>query len=224
MQPYFLPYIGYFQLIKAVEKYVIADNLNYIKQGWINRNKLLLNGNEFLFNLAVIGASQNKMINEIFVGDDQSRLLRTIEVNYRKAPFFADVFPLIEKMLIHEDKNLARFIGNSLKIIADYLNFNTEFEYMSDLNRDTSLKAQDMVINVCKLVNATEYLNAIGGMDLYDKQTFKQAGVDLYFIKTNKIEYQQFNNLFVPNLSMLDVLMFNSVEAVNELLEQFELI
>ena len=108
MQPYFLPYIGYFQLMKTVEKYVIADSLNYIKQGWINRNKLLLNGNEFVFNLAVIGASQNKLINEIAVADDQSRLLRTIEINYRKAPFFVDVFPLIEKMLVHEDKKIGR--------------------------------------------------------------------------------------------------------------------
>ena len=224
MQPYFLPYIGYFQLMKAVDKYVIADDLNYIKQGWINRNKLLLNGNEFMFNLAAIGASQNKLINEIVVADDQSKLLRTIEVHYRKAPFFTDVFPLMEKIIQHKDKNLARYIGNSLMMFADYLKFGTEFTYMSNLERDSSLKAQEMVIDVCTVVNATEYINAIGGMELYDKETFRKNGIVLFFLKTKQIEYKQFNNLFVPNLSMLDVLMFNSVETTNKLLEQYELI
>ena len=224
MQPYFLPYIGYFQLMKVVDKYVIADNLNYIKQGWINRNKLLLNGNEFMFNLAVIGASQNKLINEIVVADDQSKLLKTIEVNYRKAPFFAHVFPLMEKIILHEDKNLARYTGNSMMMVADYLKFGTVFTYMSDLERDASLKAQEMVVNVCTVMNATEYINAIGGTELYDKETFKKNGIDLFFLKAKQVEYKQFNNSFVPNLSILDVLMFNSVEQTNELLEQYDLV
>jgi len=224
MQPYFLPYIGYFQLMKAVDKYVIADNLNYIKQGWINRNSLLMNGTGFMFQLAVVGASQNKLINEVIVADDQSKLLRTIEINYRKAPFFADVFPIIESILQYEDKNLARYLGNSLVRIAEYLRFDTEFSYMSDLERDTSLKAQDMVINVCTIMEAADYINAIGGMELYDKKIFKKNSIDLFFLKTNPIEYKQFKNSFVPNLSMLDVLMFNSMEQTNELLLQYELV
>ena len=224
MQPYFLPYIGYFQLMKAVDNYVIADNLNYIKQGWINRNNLLMNGTGFMFQLAVVGASQNKLINEIFVADDQSKLLRTIEINYRKAPFFADVFPIMESILQYEDKNLARYLGNSLVRIAEYLRFDTEFSYMSDLKRDTSLKAQDMVINVCTIMEATDYINAIGGMELYDKKIFKENGIDLFFLKTKSIEYTQFKNSFVPNLSMLDVLMFNSVEQIDKLLLQHELV
>ena len=224
MQPYFLPYIGYFQLMKAVDRYVIADDLNYIKQGWINRNKLLLNGTEYLFNLVVVGASQNKLIKDIEVAVDQSKLLTTIEVNYRKAPFFSDVFPLLEKIIYFEDKNLARYLGNSLMQIAKYLKFDTEFYYMSALERDYSLRAQNMVINVCMLMKATEYLNAIGGVELYGKDKFKLAGIDLYFLKTKKIEYEQFNNAFVSGLSILDVLMFNSVEQTNELLEQYELL
>ena len=224
MQPYLLPYIGYFQLMKAVEKYVIADDLNYIKQGWINRNNLLMNGTGFMFQLSVIGASQNKLINEIIVADDQSKLLRTIEINYRKAPFFADVFPIIDSILQYEDKNLARYLGNSLVQIAEYLRFDTTFSYMSDLKRDTSLKAQDMVINVCTIMEASDYINAIGGMELYDKKIFKENGIDLFFLKTKPIEYKQFKNSFVPNLSMLDVLMFNSVEDIDQLLLQYELV
>lgn len=223
-QPYFLPYIGYFQLIKTVDLYVIADNLQYIKQGWINRNHLLLNGQSYLFNLSVLGASPNKMINEITVADDHRKLLKTIEISYRRAPFFSAVFPLLENIFHYEDKNLARFNGNGLMQIADYLHFDTKFTYLSDVNRDTTLKAQNMALNLCSVLGATEYINAIGGTVLYDKEMFKNNGIDLFFLKTRPIEYKQFNNTFVPNLSILDVLMFNSIEQTNELLLQFDLV
>ena len=224
MQPYFLPYIGYFQLIKAVDKYVIADNMNYIKQGWINRNYILLNGKSFMFHLPLKDASINKLINEIDVVDDHYKLLKTIEVNYRKAPYYKDVFPMIEEIIRHEDKNLAKYLGNSLIKIAAYLRIDAEFLYNSDHEYDHSLKAQERLISNCRLYGAKEYINAIGGMELYDKEEFKKAGIDLFFLKSKPVEYKQFNHPFVPNLSILDVLMFNSVEQTNELLMQYELI
>ena len=224
MQPYFLPYIGYFQLIKAVEKYAIADDLNYIKQGWINRNYLLLNGTPFMFHLALIGASINKKINEIYVADDQSKLLKTIEVNYRKAPYFKDVFPLIEGIIRYEDKNLGRYVGNSIITIAKYLRLDTEFLYNSDHECDRSLKSQERVISDCLLYGAKKYINAIGGVELYDQESFRKNDIDLYFLKPKPIEYKQYNHPFVPKLSILDMLMFNSVEQAGEFLDQYELI
>ena len=225
MQPYFLPYIGYFQLMKIVDKYVIADDVNYIRQGWINRNYMLLNGKPFMFHLNLIDASPNKWINEIYVADNQSKFLKTIEFNYKKAPFFRDVFPMIEDIFNYEDKNLARYVGNSLIKIAGYLGFKTEFLYEGDVQEcDRSLKLQERLISDCVLFGATEYFNAIGGMELYDKTEFRKAGVELLFVKTKPIEYKQFNHPFVPNLSILDVLMFISVEKLNNLLDQYELI
>ena len=225
MQPYFLPYIGYYQLIKAVDKYVIADDVHYIKQGWINRNYLLLNNNSFMFHLILKGASIHKLINEIDVEDDQTVLLKTIEVNYGKAPYYKDVFPMIEKIIEYEDKNLARYNGNSMIKIADYLQLDTEFIYSSDIKgKDCSLKAQDMVLNICMIMGATEYFNAIGGTDLYSKERFAEDHIKLSFLKMKPIEYKQFDHPFVPNLSILDVLMFNSVEQTNELLELYEFI
>ena len=224
MQPYFLPYIGYFQLIKAVDRYAIADDLNYIKQGWINRNYLLLNGSPFLFHLALIGASINKKINEIYVADDQYKLLKTIEVNYRKSPYFKDVFPLIEGIIRYEDKNLGRYVGNSIIKIAKYLRINTEFLYNSDHECDRLLKGQERVISDCLLYGAKEYINAIGGVELYDQESFRKNDIDLYFLKPKPIEYKQYNHPFVPKLSILDMLMFNSVEQTNEILMQFELL
>jgi len=224
MQPYFLPYIGYFQLIKAVDKYVIADDMNYIKQGWINRNNFLLNGQPFMFHLPLINASINKRINEIHVVENQSKLLKTIEVNYRKSPHFNQVFPMIEDIIRHEDKNLARYVGNSIIKIAGYLQIDTEFIYNSDHECEQTLKGQERLISNCLIYGAKTYINAIGGTELYDKEAFKKVGIDLLFLKTQPIEYKQLKNLFVPNLSILDVLMFNSVEQVSDLLMKYDLI
>ncbi|GHV66214.1 hypothetical protein FACS1894199_09170 [Bacteroidia bacterium] len=197
----------------------------FIKGGWINRNKLLLNGADYLFNLILMGASPNKLINEIFVADNQTKLLKTIETAYKKAPFFSEVFPLMETILTYEDKNLAQFVGNSIIQIAKYLNFNTQFSYSSALKeKDNSLRAQAKVIHICSVLHATEYFNAIGGIELYDKADFEQNNIKLHFLKTKAIEYQQFRNQFVPNLSILDVMMFNAVGHINELLDTYELI
>ena len=225
MQPYFLPYIGYFQLIKAVDKYVIYDDVNYIKGGWINRNNILLDGKSFLFNLILSGASPNKLINEIFVSGNQSKLLKTIKQAYQKAPYFSSVFPLMEKIIDFKEKNLALYNGNSIMQIADYLQFDTEFIYSSEIKeKNDSLRGQDKILNICGVMRATKYINAIGGRELYDKSEFQKMKVDLFFLKPNPSQYRQFNNEFIPYLSMLDVLMFNSVAETNELLDKFELI
>ena len=224
MQPYFLPYIGYFQLINAVDKYVIYDDVQYIKGGWINRNKLLLNGKDFMFNLLLSGASPNKLINEITVNENQTSLIKTIQSAYGKAAYFNDVFALVKKIFEFEDKNLGKFIGNSLIQIADYLKFNTKFIYSSEIDKNNLLKAQDKVLQICKILEATEYFNAIGGQYLYNKEVFQQDNIKLNFLKTETIEYKQFKNEFVPYLSILDVMMFNSVEEIKVMLDKYELI
>ena len=225
MQPYFLPYLAYFQLVKYVDKYVIADDMNFIKNGWINRNFLLLGGRPFMFHLQLIGASQNLWIRSIEVGPNQYKLLKTIEVNYRKAPYFDKVFPLMEEIICYKAINLGRYLGNSLIKISEYLKIDTLFEYEGDnIQSEHLLKAQERLIANCKLFGATEYVNAIGGTALYSKEDFKKAGIDLYFLKTRPVEYKQYNHPFVPDLSIVDVLMFNSVEQTNELLMQFDLI
>jgi hypothetical protein len=225
MQPYFLPYIGYFQLINAVDEYVIYDDVQYIKGGWINRNRQLLNSNDFMFNLILLGSSPNKLINEIVVAENQFKLLKTIELAYKKAPFYFLVFPLLENIINYENRNLAKYIGNSLIQIAAYLNLNTEFIYSSEIKEKNSfLKGQEKVINICSVLNATEYINAIGGQELYDKTEFERHNIKLSFLKTYQIEYKQFKNEFVPNLSILDIIMFNSVEEINAMLNKYELL
>lgn len=224
MQPYFLPYLGYWQLINAVDKYVIYDDVQFIKGGWINRNNILINGQKQLFNLLLSGASPNKLINEIAVEDNQTKLIRTIELNYKKAPMYQQVFPLFLHIMEHSDKNLAKFIGNSIVEISKYLSIETEFIYSSTLDKDNNLRAQDKVLDICKLLNANKYINAIGGADLYSKDDFNKVGIELSFLETKIEPYKQFKNEFVPYLSLLDVMMFNDVESINIMFNKYNLI
>lgn len=227
MQPYFFPYIGYWQLLNLVDKYVIFDDVNYIKRGWINRNRILMNGDAVLFNVPLLGVSQNKLINQIEVNNDKKLLiknLKTIELAYRKAPYFGDVYPLVERILENEASNIAEYNAYSIKYISEYLDIKTELIMSSKLSKDNSLKSQNKILEICELLGATEYYNAIGGQELYSKDAFANKNIQLRFLKTNDIRYQQFKNDFVSNLSIIDVMMFNSVSTIKEFLLDYTLV
>lgn len=227
MQPYFFPYIGYWQLINAVDRYVIYDDVNFIKGGWINRNSVLMNGESKLINLQMHNASPNKLINEVEVLGNMvynKKLLKTLENNYGKAPYFADAFPIIKEIIIQENKNLARYLEFSIRHVCEYLLINTEIFVSSIIDKNNELRGQDKVIDICKILGTDEYINAIGGQSLYCHEEFAAHGLRLKFLKTGDIEYKQFNNDFAPNLSIIDVMMFNSKEQVKEMLEIYELI
>ena len=226
MQPYFFPYIGYWQLMNAVDKYVIADDLNFIKNAWINRNRILVNGEAKMFSLPLQGASQNKLINEIEVTGDaasKNNLLKTIEINYKKAPYFSVAFPVIEKIIVQEEKNLAKFLEYSIREICTYLAINTELIVLSAINNNKDLKRQDKVIDICKILGSDEYYNAIGGQVLYTCKDFASEGIALKFLQTADVKYKQYNNEFMPDLSIIDLMMFNSLEDIKKILEQYEL-
>lgn len=227
MQPYFLPYIGYWQLINAVDKYVIYDDVNFIKRGWINRNRILINKEPNLFNIQMVGASQNKLINQIEVSQDdiwRKKLLMTIEKNYSKAPYYRIVYPIIEEIINYNENNLSRYIEYSIRRICKYLNINTDIIISSSINKKNELKGQDKIINICESLGATEYYNAIGGQELYSYNNFQDRGIKLKFLQTDKIVYKQYNCDFVSNLSILDVMMFNSVEEINVMLTKYKLV
>lgn len=224
MQPYFLPYIGYWQLIKAVDKYVIYDDVQFIKGGWINRNYTLLNGQKHLINLLLYAASPNKLINEIYVQENQSKLIKTIDATYKKAPMYDKVFPLFVEIMEFRDKNLSSYLGNSIIKIVKYLSIDTEIVYSSGIEKNKDLKSQEKVLHICNLLGADKYINAIGGADLYSKNDFNKAGIELSFLETKIEPYKQFKNEFVPYLSLLDVMMFNDVESINIMINKYNLI
>lgn len=226
MQPYFLPYIGYWQLLNAVDKYVIYDDVNYIKGGWINRNRIIINNKAQWMTLRLNGASPNKLINEIELADDTNnteKLLRKISEAYRKAPYFSQVYPIIEKIVNYKSLNLAKYLENSIKLICDYLEIKTEIIISSTMDKNNELRAEEKVIEICKKLQGTEYYNAIGGKELYSYENFNKNGIKLSFLKTNLIKYKQKDSDFIPNLSILDVLMWNSKENVQSFLYMYDL-
>lgn len=224
MQPYLFPYLGYYQLIKAVDTFVIYDDVNYIKQGWINRNRILMNGSDFMFTINLRGSSSFKKINEIEVIGNNHKLTKTIEQAYCKAPFFKDVFPLIAHILMDKEPNLARYLTNSLNNVIEYLNIRVSVLISSEIEKDTSLKGAEKSIDICRKLKTTNYINAIGGQELYSKEMFAENGLILNFIKSNPIVYTQFKNQFVANLSIIDVMMFNSPSEISRMLDNYELI
>ncbi len=223
MQPYFLPYIGYWQLIGAVDTFVIFDDVNFRKKSYIYRNYILSNGVSSQINLELLGASQNKLINEIEISFNFDKLIKTIYHNYNKSPFFDEVFPVIRNFLFYKEKNLSKFLGYSLLNLSKYLEINTNFVYSSDIDKDDNNKGQKKIIDICKILNATNYLNPINGINLYSKEKFSENDIKLNFLETKSFKYNQFKNKFVPYLSIIDILMFNDKQEIRKLLQNYKL-
>ena len=218
MQPYLFPYIGYFQLMNAVDEFIVYDNIQFTKKGWINRNRILVNGADAYITLPLKKDSDYLDIKDRYLSDDwnteSKKMLNRITESYRKAPYFESVFPLIEKSLLFGDKQLFNFIFNSLNLTKDFLEIKTSFVISSTIPIDHHLKSTEKVIALCKHQNATTYINPIGGVELYSKEEFKNEGLELKFIKANNIIYPQFKNEFIPYLSIIDIMMFNSKEDI----------
>jgi len=220
MQPYFFPYIGYFQLIKSVDVFIVYDNIKYTKKGWINRNRMLQNGKDGMFSLPLKNDADHLDVRERELAADFNRdkLLNKFKDAYRRAPYFEQTFTLIESIVRYEDKNLFSFLHNSIVAICKYLVIDTKVQVSSEIAIDHCLKNQDRVIALCEALRASIYVNAIGGMGLYSEETFREKCIELKFIKSKSFEYPQFGEAFVPWLSIVDVMMFNSVAVINECL------
>ncbi|MEJ5994828.1 WbqC family protein [Pedobacter sp. Du54] len=228
MQPYFLPYIGYFQLISAVDKFVIYDNIQFTKKGWINRNRILVNGKDETISLPLKKDSDfldvyERVIASSFFESEKAKLLRKIEAAYRKALMFQTVFPIVEEIFNYNNPNLFEFIHHSVVRICSYLDINTEIVISSTIPTDSSLKSQGKVLAICQQLNATKYINAIGGKELYSKEEFQDRSIVLQFLRANEIEYKQFGDNFIPFLSILDLMMFNTKKKAVEFLNDFTL-
>jgi hypothetical protein len=226
MQPYVFPYIGYFQLLHAVDRFVIYDDVSFIKQGWINRNRILIGGQASYFTVPLANASSYSQIREIQVCSYEwrSKLLKSVEHAYKRSPFFSETFPLIKAVLLEEESFISKLATNSILKVAAHLNISTELITTSTDYHNAHLKAQERVLDICRLESASQYINPIGGIDLYSRQAFAERGIDLKFIKPKPLIYPQFKNNFVPWLSIVDVLMFNGRDQTRNFLDEYELL
>jgi len=227
MQPYFLPYIGYFQLIQSVDRFIVYDNIQYTKKGWINRNRFLQNGKDIMFSVPLKKDSDFLDVKDREISADfkKDKLINQLREAYSRAPYFPRTFPLVDQVVRYEESNLFRFIHNSIVRTCEYLGIDTEIVISSNVSIDHSLKNQDKVLALCEAAGATTYVNAIGGTELYSKEIFQEKGIELKFIQSKSFEYPQFGNAFVPWLSIIDVMMFNTLDAIKKCLSSnYELI
>ena len=223
MQPYFFPYIGYWQLLNAADTFVIYDDVNYIKQGYINRNSILIGDKAQKIALEVIGAGSYKPINEVEVGNNTKKLLKSIGQAYKKAPEYEKAFSVIQSIFENPEKNLAKFLGNSIERIVEYFEMDTKIIYSSNIEKDNNLKAQAKILDICQQLGASKYINTIGGQELYSKEDFDAGKITLKFLETELTEYKQFKNEFVPYLSIIDIMMFNSIDNIKTMLNRYKL-
>jgi len=216
MQPYFFPYIGYFQLIAAVDMFIVYDNIKYTKKGWINRNRILQNGKDVMFSLSLSSGSDTLDVceRELAADFNRDKLLNQFKGAYRRAPYFAQTLPLVEQIVRYEEANLFRFLHHSIVKTCEHLGITTEIRISSGIAIDHDLKNQNKVLALCEAVGATTYVNSIGGTELYSKEIFQEKGIELKFIQSKPFEYLQFDHSFVPWLSIIDVMMFNSREEI----------
>lgn len=221
MQPYIFPYIGYFQLIHAVDKFVFYDDVNYIKQGWVNRNRILMNGTDFTFSVPLLKQSSFVKIGDTLINHAQypiwrKKFLKTLIQAYKKAPFFESVYLMVESVLDQESESIATMAKNSILRTCRYLDLHCEWENSSSIYNNDHLKGQDRVLDICKVENARIYINPTGGRSIYSNEDFEVNNLELYFLQTGSVEYSQFKDPFVPSLSIIDVLMFNPPFKIRE--------
>lgn len=227
MQPYLFPYIGYFQLINAVDVFVFYDDVAYIKNGWINRNRILMNGKSHYITVPCSKASSNKMIKSVQFDSrskDYRKIVKTIKQAYIKAPYYKRVFPIIERIFSNTTNRISTLAQSSLVEVSDYLDLQTQFKVSSiDFPETKGMDKADRLISICQANNATQYINPIGGNELYDKEYFRNKGIELIFLNPENIVYDQFDTHFIPWLSIIDVLMFNSIDTISNYLNKYKL-
>lgn len=215
-----MPYIGYFQLINSVDMFVVYDNIEYTKKGWINRNRILVNGKDEYITLPIKNDSDFLNVNQRYLADsfpkEKMKILRKIKESYRKAPHFSEVYNLVEEIFNYNDHNLFQFIFNSIDKICNYLEIKTKLIISSNVNINHHLKSQDKVIAICKELKANVYINPIGGIELYSAEEFSKKNINLCFQNPNIFTYNQFRDEFLPSLSIIDVMMFNETSHIKK--------
>lgn len=161
-----------------------------------------------------------------YVEDKQAPkdIINLIKQAYAKAPLYRNIFPLIEELLMFEDRNVARFNENLIRRIAGYLGLSCKIITSSGMEKDDSLAGEPRVLEICKRLGATDYTNPIGGTDLYRQRAFQQYGITLRFLEAQNERYEQRSDTWVPFLSVIDVLMFNPVEEIHQLLTKYRLL
>lgn len=226
-QPYFLPYLGFWQLIHVADLFLLADDYDYIRHSWVNRNRILLNGRPHYLRVEVRSNKESRLIMDKQLVESPHAIsdkLKTLEYAYLKAPCFADGYALAERILTWPERNLALFLEHSIREVCAYLGITTPFCHSSDIPGNSQFKREERIYDFCHRLGADTYVNLPGGQALYDFGEFARRGIRLRFIQPELKPYPQSGGPFVERLSILDAIMFNSREQLHEMLDDYTFI
>ncbi len=226
MQPYFMPYLGYWQLLGSVDKFIVLDDVAFIPRGWVNRNRILVNGTAHLFSLPVRQASQNRRINELELAVDETwlqRFRRTLQQNYKRAPYFEETWTLIDAVLAKCCGSLLPCLLDSIHVVARHLEIGTSLELASSLDPDHHGRGQERILALCRRERAMDYINLPGGREIYDSEAFRCEGLHLGFIQPEEIPYPQTSAEWTPWLSIIDVMMHLGRDGTRGLLGRYHI-
>ena len=228
MQPYLFPYLGYFHLIEASEQFVFYDDVNFIKKGWINRNRILLNGEAHNFTVPLKKASQNRLIMDTQLSDAaqwRTSFMQTLRQAYGKAPQFPQISKLVHSVFEQGHGTISELAIHSIAAVYAYLDIDFTYARSSEISPDSKgLEKATRLLHITQQQGFEGYVNAAGGEALYDKGRFVRDGVTLAFLRSEAPPYSQGPNDFVPNLSIIDVLMFNDKTATRALLKKYRVV
>lgn len=230
MQPYFYPYIGYFQLIQAADRFILFDDVQYIRHGWINRNRILkpVEGCQFII-MPLAAHARGTLIKDIQIAEaskNKDKILRQIEHYKKIAPCYKTVRALMGDCFSTDQNTIAEMNGSYLKAVCDYIGIDFKIEISSQMNFDYSQvqDAGEWALRMCEQLQVTEYINPAGGMELFDNSQFEKSNIGLRFLQPSLRAYNQRRAYFEPGLSIIDVMMFNEPAAIKNLINDYQLV
>jgi len=228
MQPYFFPYIGYFSLIKSSDLFIAFDSIKYIRHGWIERNRVLKESDGWLYiHVPLKNRRSNSLINEVYINNElkwQKKIFAQLKHYQKTAPYYNQVIELLTNLFANNYQRIVDINIESLRIVCNYLGIKHNIIAFSEMNLqiEKPLEADEWALNICKSIgNVDEYLNLPGGKEFFDKTKYDEASIGLRFLEYEIKPYNQNRPVFEHCLSIIDVLMFNSVEEINDMIDSF---
>ncbi|TYA56639.1 WbqC family protein [Formosa maritima] len=229
MQPYFMPYLGYIAIINYVDEFILFDTPQFIRHGWIERNKVLkLDGDTMYIKVPLVKHARNTTIENVIINNNLSwkhKIISQLDHYKKRAPYYKNVIALLHEIFDEEYSSIVSLNYKSLQILCRYLGIITPISIWSEMKVEIDeVKAPDeWALHICKALKYDTYVNLPGGRSFFDVQKYEREGISLSFLELEPTQYKQFSNVFVPFLSIIDVLMFNDVSQVKEMLKNFNL-
>ena len=227
MQPYFFPYIGYFSLIKHCDRFVLFDTVQYIRDGWIQRNRVLKPAEGWQYIAVPVDRdSMLSRIREVRIRNDpdwKGRIFRQLEHYKKKAPFYREITALLDGALDTSETSIVRLNQRCLKACCDYLGIRRDMEVFSEkgITVDTPENRGEWGLTISRTLGVDEFINPHGGVEMFDLDKYRAAGISVTFTRNNLRPYDQRRQSFEPGLSIVDVLMFNDPAAANALIDDY---